>query len=258
MAHILIVEDELHLAKGIKFNLEAEGYRVTAVSTGTRALEILSDERSVVDLVILDLMLPGMSGYAVCETMRREGIEIPVLVLSARTLTEDRTRGFEVGADQYLTKPFELDELLARVKGLIVRHSRRQASMVVRKPKQAEPPRRYRLGEAIVDFDTFEVVKGKRTRQMTPLEIRLLQYLIQSDGRIVSRQELLEKVWDQPGYLQTRAPDQFIRRLRKLFEPVPSDPRHFITVRDAGYRFIADPERAEERSTTEPGEIKQG
>jgi two-component system OmpR family response regulator len=243
MAHILIVEDEEHLAKGIKFNLEAEGYRVTAVGTGNRALELVGQEASKIDLVILDLMLPGMSGYAVCEQLRERGVEIPVLILSARTLTEDRTRGFNVGADQYLTKPFELDELLARVNGLLVRHQRRQqAAPSNSNSGRPDPSRRYQLGEAVVDFDTYEVRKGKRTRRMTPLEIKLLQYLIHSDGRIVSRQELLEEVWDQPGYLQTRAPDQFIRRLRKLFEPNPSDPRHFITVRDAGYRFIADPD----------------
>jgi two-component system OmpR family response regulator len=243
MAHILIVEDEEHLAKGIKFNLEAEGYRVTAAETGTRAMELLAQNSPPIDLVILDLMLPGMSGYAICEQLRDRGVEIPVLILSARTLPEDRTRGFNVGADQYLTKPFELDELLARVNGLLVRHGRRlEQSRQHVAAGRTESSRRYKLGEAVVDFDTFEVIKGKRTRQMTPLEIKLLQYLIQSEGRIVSRQELLEAVWDQPGYLQTRAPDQFIGRLRKLFEPVPSNPRHFITVRDAGYRFIADPD----------------
>jgi two-component system alkaline phosphatase synthesis response regulator PhoP len=130
-----------------------------------------------------------------------------------------------------------------------VRHGRRQQQSRQRASAgRPDPAHRYRLGEAVVDFDTFEVVKGKRTRQMTPLEIKLLRYLIRSDGRIVSRQELLEEVWDQPGYLQTRAPDQFIRRLRKLFEPNPSDPRHFITVRDAGYRFIADPDAAESKA----------
>jgi len=245
MSHILIVEDEEHLAKGIKFNLEADGYAVTDVDSGARALELLEQNQPPIDLVILDLMLPGMSGYAVCEQMRSSGNEIPVLILSARTLTEDRTRGFEVGADQYLTKPFELDELMARVKGLLTRHRGRTAGAAGGRNHRNGPVRKFRIGEATIDFDTFEVIKGKRSRQMTPLEIKLLQYLIQSDGRIVSRQELLEEVWDQPGYLQTRAPDQFIRRLRKLFERVPAQPRHFVTIRDAGYRFIADPDAEE-------------
>jgi two-component system OmpR family response regulator len=241
MAHILIVEDEEHLAKGIKFNLEAEGYRVTAVDNGSSALSLCDAEGAEVDLVILDLMLPGMSGYAVCEQLRARGAELPVLMLSARTLTEDRTRGFVAGADQYLTKPFELDELLARVKGLLVRHGRRQ-SLRTSLPSLPSLPRHYRVGEAAVDFDTFEVSRNGTIHSMTPLEVRLLQYLIQSDGRIVSRQELLEKVWDQPGYLQTRAPDQFVHRLRKLFETDPANPRYLITVRDAGYRFIAHPD----------------
>ncbi len=240
MPHILIVEDEDHLARGIKFNLEAEGYHVTTVDNGASALELIESASESIDLVILDLMLPGMSGYAVCERLRARGAEFPVLILSARTLTEDRTRGFEAGADQYLTKPFELDELLARVKSLLIRHGKRQGQRPAKDP--AAWPESCRIGEATVNFRTFEVTKGKRVRQMTPLEIKLLQFLIQSRGRVVSRHELLEEVWEQPGYLQTRAPDQFIRRLRKFFERDPSAPRHFVTVRDAGYRFIANAE----------------
>jgi two-component system OmpR family response regulator len=238
MAHILIVEDEEHLAKGIEFNLAAEGYRVTVVNNGADALAIVAEDPAKIDLVILDLMLPGMSGYKVCEELRNRGNEFPIMILSARTLTEDRTRGFDVGADQYLTKPFELDELLARARGLLVRHGKRQA--LARRASHDDPlPRSYQVGDAQVDFDTFEVIRDGKVQQMTPLEIKLLRHLILSEGRIVSRQELLEKVWDQPPYLQTRAPDQFIRRLRKLFEVNPSEPRHFVTVRDAGYRFIA-------------------
>src|SRR3954462_11993313 len=122
--HILVVEDERHLAMGVKFNLEDEGYRVTVVDNGPAALEALENE-SEVDLIVLDLMLPGMSGYAVCEELRRRGSDVPILILSARTLTEDRIRGFDVGANQYLTKPFDLDELLSRVKNLLVHHTRR-------------------------------------------------------------------------------------------------------------------------------------
>lgn len=242
MTHILVVEDEAHLARGIKFNLAAEGYQVTTVDNGADALQFVQDSPQPVDLVILDLMLPGMSGYAVCERLREDGCEVPVLILSARTLTEDRTRGFDAGADQYLTKPFELDELLSRVKLLLRRHGNRAAKPAVDANVAAPEslPLTVTIGEATVNFQTFEVTKGNRVRQMTPLEIKLLQYLIRSNGRIVSRQELLEHVWEQPGYLQTRAPDQFIRRLRKLFERQPSDPEHFLTVRDAGYRFVAN------------------
>ena len=242
MAHILVVEDEQHLAQGIKFNLELEGYDVSTVDNGAAALEMVQAEDPVVDLMILDLMLPGMSGYAVCEELRRRGDETPVLILSARTLTEDRTRGFDAGADQYLTKPFELDELLARVKGLLHRHRRRTQSGGRHDP----PLRSYRFGDAEVNFETFEVTVGEKVRRMTPLELKLLQYLIRNEGRVVSRHELLEEVWDQPGHLQTRAPDQFIRRLRKVFEQDSSQPRHFLTVRDAGYRFVSEPDPDDE------------
>ena len=235
MAHILVVEDEEHLAKGIQFNLQAEGYQVTTVDNGGDALQCIQDQPQTIDLVILDLMLPGMSGYAVCEKLRESGAVMPVLILSARTLTEDRTRGFDAGADQYLTKPFELDELLSRVKGLLVRHGQRQVVQVAQKELE--------VGAAVVNFETFEVVRGETSKQMTPLEMRLLQFLVESAGRIVTRQQLMQRVWDQPGHFQTRAPDQFIRRLRKLFEVDPSQPRHFLTVRDAGYRFVLEPDQ---------------
>jgi len=238
MPHILIVEDEEHLAQGIKYNLQAEGYSVTTVDNGADAIDRVENGDSFVDLVILDLMLPGMSGYAVCEQLRESGALMPILILSARTLTEDRTRGFDVGADQYLTKPFELDELLARVKGLLERHRRLNGQP----GGHPEFPSQMEIGRATVNFDNLEVTRGDAVRRMTPLEIRLLQYLVLNEGRIVSRQELMEHVWDQPGYVQTRAPDQFIRRLRKLFEDEPSRPRHFLTIRDAGYMFISNPE----------------
>lgn len=235
MAHILVVEDEEHLAKGIKFNLQAEGYQVTTVDNGGDALQRISDDPNEIDLVILDLMLPGMSGYAVCQQLRESGGLMPVLILSARTLTEDRTRGFDAGADQYLTKPFELDELLSRVKGLLARHGQRQTPQFA----QAE----LQIGAGVVNFETFEVSRDETIKRMTPLEMRLLQFLIDSAGRIVSRQQLMQRVWDQPGHFQTRAPDQFIRRLRKLFEIDPSQPRHFLTIRDAGYRFVLEPDQ---------------
>jgi two-component system OmpR family response regulator len=234
MAHILIVEDEEHLAKGIKFNLQAEGYEVSIATDGTHALREFEQAQPPIDLVILDLMLPGMSGYSVCETLRTRGAEIPILMLSARTLSEDRTRGFDVGTDQYMTKPFELDELLSRIKGLLARYSARCSGERV--PKNT--PQQFVLNGRRIDFDCFEVsVHGKPVR-LTPLEVKLLRYFLDNEGRVIPRHELLEDVWEQPGYLQTRAPDQFVRRLRKLFEDDPAKPRHFLTVRDAGYRFV--------------------
>ncbi len=236
--HILVVEDEEHLATGIKYNLDAEGYRVTTVGDGPSALRVIEENLDDVDLVILDLMLPGMSGYAVCEALRAADEDLPVLILSARTLAEDRTRGFDVGANQYLTKPFDLDEFLSRVKNLLVLHGRR-----------AEHPRAqsgrvacFEFGQAKINFETFQVTISGEPVRMTQLEMTLLRYFVENEGRVIPRHELLENVWKMPGNLNTRAPDQFIRRLRKTFEPDPSEPRHFRTIRDAGYRFVARPD----------------
>lgn len=233
--HILVVEDETHLATGIKFNLEAEGYRVTLVGDGPSALRVLEHGQSDIDLLVLDIMLPGLSGYAVCESVRATDVDLPILILSARTMNEDRARGFDLGANQYMTKPFDLEEFLSRVKNLLTFQRRAQPSS---KPRIST----FSFGEADIDFETFEVhVRGESVR-MTQLEISLLRYFVENEGRVIPRAELLEKVWGMSGNLVTRAPDQFIRRLRKLFEDNPGDPRYFLTIRDAGYRFLADPD----------------
>jgi len=232
--HILVVEDEAHLAAGIQYNLEAEGYRVTVVGDGPEALRCVEKNPDVA-LLILDLMLPGMSGYAVCESLRDAGRNMPVLILSARTLAEDRARGFDVGADQYMMKPFDLDEFLSRVKNLLRLHDRRTAPGAA----PTAPLRSFSFADATIDFETFEVVVRGEPVRMTHLELKLLRYFVQNEGRVIPRQELLERVWELPGTMVTRAPDQFIRRLRKTFEPDPARPRHFLTIRDAGYRFLA-------------------
>jgi two-component system OmpR family response regulator len=201
-------------------------------------MRMIEESAEGFDLVVLDLMLPGMSGYAVCERIRAAGLDLPVLILSARTLAEDRTRGFDVGADQYLMKPFDLDELLSRVRNLLVRHGRRN-------DRVAAPPSEsavYSFGQAHINFDTYDVTVAGRKVRLTPLEMKLLRYFVENQGRVVPREELLERVWDMPGHLYTRAPDQFIRRLRKTFEQDPSAPRHFLTLRDAGYRFVPQPD----------------
>lgn len=233
MPHILVVEDEEHLAKGIKFNLEAEGYEVTHAADGQSALDLFEDDKPTVQLVILDLMLPGMSGYTVCETIRENGFQIPVLMLSARTLAEDRTRGFDVGADQYLTKPFELDELLSRVNRLLQTNG---------KAERIKRTTSFRFGNVTVKFDKLEVNVGDAVHQLTALEMKLLEYFIRNEGRVISRKELLEKVWERSGRQHTRAPDQKIRSLRTIIEPNPSEPRHLKTIRDAGYRFASEVE----------------
>src|SRR6478736_2573797 len=235
--HILVVEDERHLAMGIKFNLEGEGYRVTVAGSGPAALEAFQENEADVDLIILDIMLPGMSGYAVCESLRKQGSDVPILVLSARTLSEDRTRGFDVGANQYMSKPFDLDELLSRVKNLLSHHNRRHQTA-------SESPSGltfYEFANAKINFAQFELSVAGKPVQLTKREWELLEFFVENESRLIPRQELLEKVWRMPGHIQTRAPDQFILRLRKVFENDPANPRHFLTIRDMGYRFIAAP-----------------
>jgi len=234
--NILVVEDEEHLAKGIKYNLEAEGYSATVVGDGVTALKLFEDKSNSIDLLILDLMLPGMSGYAVCDALRAASNDIPILILSARTLTEDRSRGFDVGANQYLNKPFELEELLSRVNNLLTFATRRNTRI-----EREANIRSFEFADAKIDFDAHQVtVDGKQIR-LTNLELKLLRYFISNEGRVISRAELLEHVWRMPGNLATRAPDQFIRRLRKYFEPDTARPQHFLTIRDAGYRFVGKP-----------------
>ncbi len=237
--HILVVEDEKHLGLGIKYNLEAEGYRVTLVEDGPTALRVVDSASDKVQLIILDLMLPGMSGYSVCEAIRNSGLNIPIMMLSARTLAEDRTRGFDVGANQYMNKPFDLDELLSRVKNLLMLAQREQS-------QRPQRPVRTSLDEAVfgvcsVNFDTHEVLVCGEPVRMTPKELRLLRYFLENEGRVISRNELLAEVWEMSGNLQTRAVDQFIARLRKIIEPDPANPVHLLTIRDAGYRFVSHP-----------------
>lgn len=232
--HILLVEDEQHLATGIRFNLEGEGYRVTVAEDGGKAIELYDEHRESIDLVVLDLMLPHMSGYDVCKRIRESDSRLPILILSARTLTEDRTRGFDVGANQYLTKPFDLDELLSRVNNLLALHGSG--------PPSKTHEDRFEFGNAVVDYQTREVTVAGEPARLTEMEFKLLRYFQSHEGRVIPRAELLENVWDLPGHVNTRAVDQFILRLRKTFEQDPGNPQHFVTLRDAGYRFIANPE----------------
>ncbi|MDG2223031.1 MAG: response regulator transcription factor [Rubripirellula sp.] len=239
--HILLVEDEKHLGVGIKYNLEAENYRVTLVEDGPSALRLLKSNGDSIDLMVLDLMLPGMSGYAVCETIRDAGMMLPVLMLSARTLAEDRTRGFDVGANQYMSKPFELDELLSRIKNLLQQQRGQRSGDST--PKRARPSfSEVSFGDVQVNFETHQASVAGESVRMTPKELKLLKYFIEHEGRVISRNELLSEVWDLSGNLQTRAVDQFIARLRKIIEPDSTVPTHLLTIRDAGYRFVCEPD----------------
>lgn len=244
--HILVVEDEQHMAVAIKYNLEAEGYRVTLAGEGPTALRLFEADQFAFDLIILDLMLPGMSGYRICEEIRSKQEALPILILSARSLSEDRTRGFDVGANQYLTKPFDLDELLARVRNLLRLRSSNTPSP---RTSTAESPdtnhKQLEFGDARINFETHEVwVKDKRVK-LTTKEMQLMAYFARNEGRVIPRQELLTNVWDVNGEMQTRSVDQFLMRLRKVFERDPAKPRHFLTLRDAGYRFVKSPDEDE-------------
>ncbi|NDC54426.1 MAG: DNA-binding response regulator [Planctomycetia bacterium] len=238
MPRILVVEDEEHLAIGIKFNLEAEGFAVVTAGDGQTALELLASADPPIDLVVLDLMLPGMSGYAVCEAIRSRGSDVPIVMLTARTLVEDRIRGFDAGTDVYLQKPFDLEELISIVRNLLARRGR-----AARPPAPAEAggsarPTICRFGPAEVNFDTWEARFKDRPVRLTNLEMKLLRYLVEHEGLVVSREELLTNVWGLTRAPATRTIDTFMFNLRKSFEEDPSKPVHLLSVRGTGYRFV--------------------
>jgi two-component system OmpR family response regulator len=247
MKHILVVEDEEHLAIGINYNLEAEGYLVTALGDGPAALKFFNEHPGAVDLVVLDLMLPGMSGYAVCETLRQQGSNVPILMLSARILTEDRVRGFDAGTDVYLQKPFDLEELLSIIRNLLSRKRRDVDAPDDRSTAIGENQvYQFAGGRVQVNFDTYQVRVDGGSVRLTALEMKLLRYFIEHQGSVVSRAELLENVWGMTHSPTTRTVDNFIVNLRKYFEIDPAHPRHFLSVRGAGYRFIPEGENAED------------
>jgi len=226
-SHILLVEDEENLARVLLFNLEEEGYRVTWARDGRTGLE--SFDGRTIDLVILDLMLPYIDGFAVAETIRRQSAQIPILMLTARTGSDDRIRGLESGADDYLTKPFHLKELLLRVNGMLKRKSWYRQSETLKVT--------LKVGKCRVDFSDLTIRCDKRTLRLTHQEAELLHYFVEHKGRIISRRELLENVWHLHAQIDTRTVDNFVARLRKYFEPQPSRPIHFISVRGAGYLY---------------------
>jgi DNA-binding response OmpR family regulator len=237
MPHILLVEDEQHLAYGITFNLEAEGYVVTTVGDGQSALGLLDAGSPPIDLVILDIMLPGMSGYDVCTAIRARGRELPIVMLTARTLVEDRIRGFDAGTDVYLQKPFDLEELLSVVRNLLSRRARSERAAGGTDTGRGAV---VRFGSAEVNFNTWEATSRGKPVRLTTLEMKLLKYLVEHEGLVVSREELLTKVWGLARAPATRTVDTFMLNLRKSFEKDPSKPAHFLSVRGTGYRFVRE------------------
>ena len=240
MIRVLVVEDEQHLAEGLRFNLEAEGYHVDVVDTGEAALELLSVELDRFDVVVLDIMLPGKDGFAVMSEMRQAGQFIPTLMLTARGHPDDVLRGFAAGADDYLTKPFELAILMARIHGLLRRREWLRASSNSFSA-QPEPRDTFAFRCKSVHFDLLELRVRDQVFRLTQMEANVLRYLISREGRPVSRKELLEKVWGLHEDTDTRAIDNFMVRLRRYIEDDPRRPRHLLTVRGLGYRFVANP-----------------
>ena len=241
MSRILIVEDEQHLAQGLRFNLAAEDHDVEMVDTGEAALAQLLANPTRFDLVILDVMLPGMTGFAVVADLRRAGQFLPVLMLTARGRAEDVLQGFQSGADDYLPKPFELPILMARVRGLLRRREWFQLDLD-RQPTAPTVASRFTFRERTIDFEQLEVHMGDKVMSLTLMEASLLRYLVEHEGRPVSRKTILEKVWGVREDTDTRAIDNFIVRLRRYLEDEPARPRHLQTVRSVGYRFVADPD----------------
>jgi DNA-binding response OmpR family regulator len=239
MSRILVVEDEQHLAEGLRFNLEAEGYQVQVVDTGESALEAFAPASPPIDVVILDVMLPGMDGFAVITEMRRRGQFVPTLMLTARGHPDDVLRGFAAGADDYLTKPFELAILIARLRGLLRRREWLRAS---RNPLSVpDLGGTFTFGDKSMHFDRLELQVGPKVFPLTLMEASVLAYLIRHEGRPVSRKSMLEEVWGLHEDTDTRAIDNFIVRLRRYIEADPTHPRHLLTVRGVGYRFVASP-----------------
>ena len=243
MSRVLIVEDEEHLALGLKFNLEAEGIEAEVVGDGENALERLLPADNHIDAVVLDVMLPGIDGFEVVSQLRNARQYVPVLMLTARGRPEDVLRGFEAGVDDYLAKPFELAILVARLRGLMRRkqwagvHPQSASTPVA----DAEEQETYAFDGKSLDFTTLELHLETETIQLTVMEAELLRHLIRNEGKVVSRKSILEDVWGLREDTDTRAIDNFIVRLRRYIEVLPAKPKHLVTVRGVGYKFVAKP-----------------
>ena len=246
MSRVLVVEDEAHLAKGLSYNLEAEGHSVEVVGDGEAALDRLLGKKESFDVVVLDVMLPGKNGFEVASQLREAKNFVPVLMLTARGRPEDVLKGFASGADDYLPKPFELAILLARLQGLLRRSQWLRAGSHASEPSVegngAKPGDVFSFRGKTIDFGTLELSSAGGKIQLTLMESDLLRHLIRSDGRVVSRKSILEEVWGLKEDTDTRAIDNFVVRLRRYIEDDPARPRHLLTVRGIGYRFLAEPE----------------
>src|SRR5881628_1817856 len=227
MARILIVDDEPEIVRGLEDNLRFEGYQTLTAGNGADALAVAA--REAPDLIVLDLMMPVVSGWDVCRTLRARGIDVPIIMLTARGEEADRVRGLELGADDYMTKPFSLRELLARVRAMLRREE------AVPAPTPGDAAERFAFGDVVVDFKRREVRRAGRLQELTNREFRLLEYLIRHPGEVLTRERLLEEHWGYEVHPTTRTVDNHVLRLRKHIEPDPENPRYLKTVRGGGY-----------------------
>lgn len=255
MSRLLVVEDEAHLAEGLRFNLEAEGHTVTIDTDGESALQRLLDKKEEFNAIVLDVMLPGKDGFTVASELREARVYTPILMLTARGSPEDVLRGFASGADDYLPKPFELAILLARLQGLLRRTEwMRATNSAVHglQPSERTSPEGdqraitdygvFSFGGKTINFGTLQLQTNGNTIHLTVMEAELLRHLVRSNGSVMSRKSILEDVWGLREDTDTRAIDNFVVRLRRYIEKDPAKPRHLLTVRGIGYRFIAEPE----------------
>jgi DNA-binding response OmpR family regulator len=249
---IVVVEDEDHLAQGLIFNLQAEGYRTHHESDGDAALAYLLNPKEPIAAIVLDCMLPGADGFAIVRALRDAQRYTPVLMLTARSRPDEVLEGIEAGADDYLAKPFDLNILLVRLKSLLRRTAWQAVSTNSTPASQPSPPDagsphvsdpkdEYAFNHRTIRFDTLELIAPNRITHLTLMEAELLRYLTDREGKIVSRKDILEEVWRVHEDTDTRAIDNFIVRLRRYIEDDPAAPNHLVTVRGIGYRFLANP-----------------
>jgi two-component system alkaline phosphatase synthesis response regulator PhoP len=254
VSRVLVVEDEAHLAQGLRFNLEAEGYSAEIAGDGESATERLLEKKDYFDVIVLDIMLPGKDGFSVVSELRAARNYVPVLMLTARNRPEDVLKGFAAGADDYLPKPFDLSILLARLQGLLRRSQWMRGhqanpepgdSLSTSPPNNSEDFGTFSFDGKTIDFGTLELRTPDNLIHLTLMESELLRHLVRNDGRVVSRKQILEEVWGLHEDTDTRAIDNFIVRLRRYIEDDPAQPKHLLTVRGVGYRFLANPEKKE-------------
>lgn len=224
---ILLVEDEVNIRELVKMNLELEDYEVVSTGNGKEAIKLFHGQHF--DLLILDVMLPEVNGFQICEQVRLSNITVPIIFLTAKDTAMDRVSGLKMGADDYLTKPFVLEELLLRIQNLLRRNNANS---------EAAGPEIYSFGENTVNFLTYEAEAKGKTITLTKKEAMLLKLLIDRKNEVVSRQQILQSVWGYDVYPSTRTIDNFILSFRKYFEAEPKQPRHFLSVRGVGYKFI--------------------